>query len=269
MYVEICKEIERKINDAEMVLVGIGSELDTKQKEEQGLSQDSKNYIIRELLKNQKEKDQDFYERCKFVYKKIHKAIQNIALTNLAKLLEGKNYFVISTNADECLYVSGFREGRILTPCGRETLFQCADNCNDMVWKTEAYFQQIFKEGVMIKEEERQIPVCPACGKNAVFNILKAGEEEHYCEQGYLPDWERYKKWLSGTLNRKVLVLDLGTDFYQPQLIRWAFERTVMLNQKAYFIRIHETLANIPRELKERASSFSVNSRELFEQWRL
>ncbi len=269
MYVEICREIERKIKDAEMVLVGIGKELDTVQKKEQEPVQDSKSYIMGKILKNQEDSAQEFYEKCDFVYKKIHKKIQNPALMNLAGLLEGKNYFIISTNIDECLYCSGFRKERVLTPCGRETLLQCSSNCNDTVWEAEPYFQQIFRDGMMVKDEERKLPVCPACGKTAVFNILRAGEEETYCEQGYLADWERYKKWLSGTLNRKILLLDLGTDFYQPQLIRWAFERTVMLNQKAYLIRIHETLANIPKELTERAVSFFVNSRELFEQWRL
>ena len=72
-------------------------------------------------------------------------------------------------------------------------------------------------------------------------------------------------KWLSGTLNKKLLLLDFGSDFEYPQLIRWAFERTALLNQKASFIRVHETFYSVPKELEERAEVFAVNSKQLLE----
>jgi hypothetical protein len=265
MFAKIYEEIEAKVREADMVLLGIGKELDSVQTEKQRKEESSKNYIINEVMQTIQRDDHDFYDRCNIVYHKLHGDIVNQALCNLAGLVKGKNYFLISTNVDECLYHSGFKEGRVLTPCGRESFFQCSENCSDSVWEAAPYLEQIFKNGEMMEETAGELPVCPVCGKRADFNMMKPTQKKQYCEKGYLADWERYKKWLSGTLNKKLLLLDLGTDFFEPQLIRWAFERTAMLNQKAYLIRIHETLANIPEELTGKAASFSVNSRKLFD----
>ena len=46
--------------------------------------------------------------------------------------------------------------------------------------------------------------------------------------------WDAYMKWLSFTLNRNTLLLELGEDFSHPSLIRFPFEKTAMLNQKAF-----------------------------------
>lgn len=265
---EKLREIQLKIEESEMILVGIGNELNTEEitepnQKEKTIENDKTSYKI---------DYKEFYRRCQSVYEKLYeKEKKNKSLQNLADMLQGKNYFVISTNADECLYQSGFKKGYVVTPCGRETLFQCSENCSDLVWENKIYLQELFQEQkkekqIFLKEEpEKFMPKCPHCGKSADFNIMHKERRKLYCEKGYLENWERYMKWLSGTLNKKLLLLDLGTDFLYPQLIRWAFERTALLNQKSYLIRIHKSLFHIPEELKERAEFIAVNSKEFLE----
>lgn len=43
--------------------------------------------------------------------------------------------------------------------------------------------------------------------------------------------WNGYMNWLSRTLNRKLVILELGEGFLQPTIIRWPFEKTVMINR--------------------------------------
>jgi len=265
---EMLEWIKKQIKEAEMVLVGVGEELDTK------------------IIQTEEATPEElFFERCSLVEKKQNGELKNKALLSLASLLKGKNYFVISTNADECLYCSGFREGYIVTPCGRETLFQCSENCSDRVWSNAEYLQSLHslnrkaetEENIEETEKRKEVeeakqkteknywklPLCPDCSSNIAFNIINPKQRETYCEKGYLSDWERYMKWLSGTLNRKLFLLELGVGFAYPQLIRWAFERTALLNEKAYLIRAHESLANIPAELKEKAEGFSIHAGKL------
>lgn len=268
---QIIEEIQQRIHDADLILVGIGKELKT-DKEEIYL-EENKEQIIKQNQGNEKERLKKFYKRCFSVYEKISGNKTNQALINLANMLQGKNYFVISTNVDECLHLSGFRY--IVTPCGRENLFQCSQNCSNITWENRAYLEKFFlktEKGKFVSEIKKEmedffikeLPKCPKCGEVADFNMIYLNKQDLYCEH-YLSEWERYKKWLSGTLNKKLLLLEFGTDFTYPQLIRWPFERTALLNQKAFLIRVHKNLSNIPKELEGRAKAIAVDSNELLQ----
>ena len=82
---------------------------------------------------------------------------------------------------------------------------------------------------------ERRI-VCPVNENNA--------EEEE-------KQWDFYNKWLSSSLAKKLVIVELGEDFSNPNVIRWPFERIVMINQKAKMYRVHSTFYQIPDDLKE------------------
>ena len=159
----------------------------------------------------------------------------------LAWLLEGKDYFVVTTNTDALIYESSLNPGRIVAPCGNETWRQCSKACTKDIW------------------EPGEIPddICPHCGAPLTGNTREAGT---YIEEGYLPQWQKYTRWLSMTMNRELLVLELGEGFKVPTVIRWPFEKTVFFNQKSRMYRVHETLSQVTEEIKERAVSVRDNS---------
>lgn len=64
------------------------------------------------------------------------------------------------------------------------------------------------------------------------------------------------------TMNRELLVLELGEGFKVPTVIRWPFEKTVFFNQKSHMYRVHETLSQVTEEIKERAVPVAENSVE-------
>lgn len=72
--------------------------------------------------------------------------------------------------------------------------------------------------------------------------------------------WDAYMQWLSLTLNRNTVILELGEDFSHPGVIRWPFERTAALNQKAYMYRVHKRLYQTAGELKEKAQAVACDS---------
>ena len=47
------------------------------------------------------------------------------------------------------------------------------------------------------------------------------------------------------TLNRKLLLLELGEGFEAPGFIRWPFENITFINNKAKLYRIHAKLSKI------------------------
>lgn len=74
--------------------------------------------------------------------------------------------------------------------------------------------------------------------------------------------WNKYLRWLSFTLNRKLAIIELGVSLNNPGVIRWPFERTASLNNKSSFVRINEILANLPENKAEKSYSVKCNSVE-------
>ena len=52
---------------------------------------------------------------------------------NLLKLVQNKNYFVITTNVDHCFQKAGFDKQRLFYTQGDYGLFQCSEPCS---WET-------------------------------------------------------------------------------------------------------------------------------------
>ncbi len=161
----------------------------------------------------------------------------------LGRLLKEKDYFIVTTNTDAAIYDSSLDGERIVAPCGNETWRQCSKACTKDIW------------------EPGEIPddICPHCKAPLTGNTREA---ETYIEEGYLPQWQKYTRWLSMTMNRELLVLELGEGFQTPTVIRWPFEKTVYFNRKAHMYRVHESLSQVTQEIGERAWAVAENSVE-------
>ena len=69
-----------------------------------------------------------------------------------------------------------------------------------------------------------------------------------------------YTGWLTGTVNRPLLVLELGEGFQIPTVIRWPFEKTVRFNKKSCFYRVNANFAQLAEGADERSVSVTENS---------
>ena len=195
------EQIRQSIEQAQMVLVGIGTEFAVKEEAQE-------DPFFTELAKTAQtdpaaaallafHKSQKKAGGCK--KEQVQKAYEV-----LADLLKDKNYFVISLCEDGLLEQSGLKKDQILTPA---------------------------KEG----EEETDGGVYPA------------------------DSWETYTKWLQGTLNRNLVILELGVGMELPQLIRFPFEKVAYFNQKSCLYRVHSHLYQMTEEIKERGYSVPVH----------
>lgn len=165
------------------------------------------------------------------------------AYDSLYRLTEGKDFFIVTTVTDGRIFKSGIDPARIVAPCGNDRWQQCRDACTKDIW------------------EPGEVPdgVCPHCGAPLIPNTVAA---EHYIEEGYLPQWQVYTRWLAGTLNKELLILELGVGFGTPTVIRWPFEKTAFFNQKSHMYRINERFSQISQEISGRAVPVSDNSVE-------
>ena len=110
------------------------------------------------------------------------------------------------------------------------------------------------RQGAALSEIE--FPRCPVCGHLLAFNQITT---PGYLEEGYLPQWEKYQKWLQGTLNHKLCILELGAGMEYPSVIRFPFERVAFFNQKSELIRVHGRLYQMTAELKDRGTPIQAD----------
>lgn len=254
-------KIAGKCDDADMILIGIGEEF---QYDWDFLLQNER---YQEIEKEIEEKELPGQKEYRWIVPFLQKmALENFtdskldrAYQNLKKLIEGRNYFILSIACDDYVYRYGFQENRIVTPCGGFRQMQCDYNCsgrimafdNDMYQKVLSYFQR------EIKLEELSEPVCEYCGQKKRFNQLGVSK---YAEEGYLPQWEIYKKWLQGTVNKKTCVIELGAGMEMPAIIRWPFEKIIYYNQKSFLYRIHSALYQLGENMGDRGTGIKENS---------
>ncbi len=261
------------VKEAEAVIVGIGSEF---QADIKAVIMNNDIYKIYEKLKNEGNVDDDIYEYILHsIYlheveskKNTHMQKYVDAYNKLLSAIKEKNYFVLTTCTDDMIYHSDIEEEKIAAPCGSVTKLQymCAcDNDNGGIIAEKNILREIYKKLEDMKEQPdiskltEVIPKCDKCHENLSFNIHG---RKNYNENGYLMQWDKYTKWLQRTLNRKLVLLELGVDFSVPTVIRWPFEKIAMLNYKANLYRINEKLYQLPEEMKDKGLSISENSFE-------
>lgn len=153
----------------------------------------------------------------------------NDVLGNLAEYLEHKNYFIISSVKDATLRNSKLNQKRIVCPYLGE-----ANKSDD----------NITNENITDKNK---------------INADEINENEINEDK----QWDLYNRWLSGTLAKKLLVIELGEGFNNPNLIKWPFERIVMINEKAHFYRIHSMFYQIPPEIKDKSVTYKYDAYEV------
>lgn len=278
MQLENYEQLEQAVCEADLVLVGLG--------EEWVLTEDviledleKKDPVLREMFVTA-EKEEKYHKLLSlltaYYYNSYIPETWESAYFNMLEMLEGKNYFIVSLTVDPYLSRMGFKEGRCVNPCGTYEKLQCESGCQAQLVSSE----QVMKELKRIVEEEdidcagqsaqQRLEKCllifseyhcETCGAAMCFNLLEA---KKYCEEGYLDRWQMYMKWLQGTLNKKLCVIEAGVGMKLPSVIRWPFEKTVFYNQKANIFRIHKKFYQINEEVAERAYSCKGHSVQMF-----
>lgn len=129
---------------------------------------------------------------------------------------------------------------RLVELLGKKNYFIVTLNTDDLIYESPL-------------DPER---VVAPCGSDKTGNVVT---NENYDESGYLPQWQVYTKWLEGTLNKKLCILELGVGFQYPTVVRFPFEKIVFFNQKSVFYRVHSTFSQLTPEIKERSIAAAIS----------
>ncbi len=249
------KTLNEKINDAEVILVGLGEKM---QYDWNALTEDQRYQEIEKEIRDREEYIWIVPFLQKMILEQSRQDKWEKAYKNLSRLIAGKNYFIVSLCMDDYVYKAEIPENRIVTPCGGFRKMQCNHNCSHVLSSIpQASYEMViryYNKELTLKDMNE--PVCQICKDKLRFNQVGV---DQYAEEGYLERWREYTKWLQETVNKRLCILELGVGMEYPTIVRFPFEKIVFYNQKAYIYRVHPTLYQLGEEIGGRGSGIQAH----------
>jgi NAD-dependent SIR2 family protein deacetylase len=183
----------------------------------------------------------------------------------LRGLVSGKDCFVLTSNVDAMFVRNGFDPDRIWSIQGDYAFLQCLRPCSTEVWPSAPVLQRAraaIDPATQEVADAQRIPRCIRCGGDVFMNV-RGGH--WFVEEPYQQQRERWRQWISVRSNERLLLLEIGSGFNTPGVIRWPMERMATHVGSARLVRINLHDARVPRELGERALSVPSGAREVID----
>ena len=277
MNAEKCMELKNEIVDAEMILIGLGERYDQSAASAENeilpyvLQEEKATWLLPLIYANRGSDDLDGKQREMETLAKALKGknyfVMSKTQTPMAENVEWREGrfvapcgSIIKKQCGEVCeesqvdFLSG-EEIRILEKAVKLFWIEI-DKSEDSESGEDALPEEVRMAMKLIKKREQMkqsarklihaakecLGKCPHCGSERVLNVLQG---KKYDQRGYQKDWERYTKWLAGSMNRKLLILEIGNDETLPELIQKPFDKIRELNRKSKLCKIDEIDENL------------------------
>ena len=170
---------------------------------------------------------------------------------NVRKLVDGKNYFVLTTNVDHCFQKAGFDKARLFYTQGDYGLFQCSEPCHQATYDNEAQVRAMYERQKDMRIPSELIPYCPRCGKPMSMNLRS--DSTFVEDAGWHTAAQRYADFLTAYKDGRILFLELGVGANTPGIIKYPFQQMTANNPQAIYACINYGEAYCFDEIRERA----------------
>lgn len=169
---------------------------------------------------------------------------------DLDALLEGKDFFILTTNQDT-QFVKLYPEEQVAEIQGDHRFFQCAKCCTDFTWdavQPVAELMQAMGDKTAIPEE--RIPRCPHCGGEAFPWVRGYGnflQGKKYEEQ-----YEKVSRYVLAHQDKKILFLELGVGRLTPMFIQEPFWNLTYSFPHARYVAVNDKYDFLPKPLEDK-----------------
>ena len=169
----------------------------------------------------------------------------------LLKLVQDKDYFVITNNVDHKFQKAGFDKKRLFYTQGDYGLFQCAKPCHQKTYDNEDVIKRMIAEQMDMRIPSELVPKCPVCGGRMEVNLRS--DETFVEDEGWHAASERYADFIRRHLHDKILFLDLGSGGNTPIVFKIPFIRWTMQNPNAIYATVNLGEAFTVDQIKDRS----------------
>lgn len=242
-------EARRLIADADYVIIGAGSGLSTAA----GLNYDGEDfrqefrpwinkYDITDLYSSSFYPFETEEERWAYWAKHIWFARYRVGATplyrELLRLVNGKDYFVITTNVDGQFLKAGFDAKRLFYTQGDYAYLQDAEGEDKHLYYNEAKVSQWLANTDDCRIPSEMIPYDPVNGHLMNVNLR--------CDDTFVEDgnwhkmYSRYEEFLKLAAGKRLVLLEFGIGFNTPVIIRFPFEEMASRFKNTALIRFNK-----------------------------
>lgn len=186
----------------------------------------------------------------------------------LLRILQGKDYFVLTTNVDHCFQRAGFDKSRLFYTQGDYGLFQCSKPCHQKTYgNQDTVIKMLAAQGFLEKYGDSDqitdqsnwkrtipgelVPLCPVCGRPMTMNLR--GDDTFVQDEGWHRAADRYAKFLQSHSAGKVLFLEIGVGMNTPGIIKYPFWQMTYQWPGAVYACINFGQAAAPREIRHKS----------------
>ena len=198
----------------------------------------------------------------------------------LLRLVQKKDYFVLTTNVDHQFQKAGFDKSRLFYTQGDYGLWQCSRPCHSKTYDNEsavckmveAQGFQITGQGLVIPDgvspamtvPAELVPHCPVCGAPMSMNLRADGTFVE--DDGWHAAARRYEDFLRRRSGKHMLFLELGVGGNTPGIVKFSFWRMTAENPKAIYACVNLGEAYAPGEIAGRAICMDGDIGEVLKQ---
>ena len=278
-YEEQVRKLKEKMQNAEAIVLGAGSGLSTAA----GLSYSGerfqkyffdfvKKYPIRDIYSGgffPFESPEEFWAWwSRHIYFNRYVDAPSDVYGNLKKIVDGKDYFVLTTNVDHQFQRAGFTKERLFYTQGDYGLFQSSRPTVAKTYDNQETVEKMLEvqgfvrddAGIFQLPEDKKlkmsiptelIPICPDDGLPMAMNLRV---DENFVEDaGWKMAAKRYQDFLHSHKGKHVLYWELGVGMNTPVIIKFPFWRYTEENPNAYYACLNLGEAGCSREISERS----------------
>ena len=187
---------------------------------------------------------------------------------DLLSLVQGKDYFVLTTNVDHQFQLAGFDKTRLFYTQGDYGLFQSVNPKNRKTYDNETWVMQAMEAQGFVRDENgvfavpqdgklkmclpsALIPTCPDDGSKVTTNLR--ADDSFVEDSGWLAAAARYERFVEAHRMGRILYLELGVGANTPVIIKFPFWEMTMANPDALYACVNFGEAYCPRQIEKQA----------------
>ena len=278
-YEEQVRKLKEKIQNVEAIVLGAGSGLSTAagltysgERFQKYFFDFAKKYPIRDIYSGgffPFESPEEFWAWwSRHIYFNRYIDAPSDVYGNLKKIVEGKDYFVLTTNVDHQFQRAGFTKERLFYTQGDYGLFQSSRPTVAKTYDNQEIVEKMLEAqgfvrdnwGIFQLPEDKKlkmsiptelIPICPDDGLPMAMNLR--ADENFVEDAGWKMAAKRYQDFLHSHRGKHALYWELGVGMNTPVIIKFPFWRYTEENPNAYYACLNLGEAGCSREISDRS----------------
>ncbi|MBQ3265613.1 MAG: hypothetical protein IJH07_07535 [Ruminococcus sp.] len=201
--------------------------------------------------------------------------------SNLLKLVEGKDYFVITTNVDHQFQKAGFDKKRLFYTQGDYGLFQSVNRKIKKTYDNENWVMKAMDAQGFVKDENgvyqppengelrmriptEMIPKCPDDNSDMTLNLRS--DDSFVEDEGWHRASAAYADFLRRHEDLRVLYFEIGVGANTPVIVKYPFWQMTLKNDNATYACLNYNEAFCPVEIQIQSICINGDANEIIKE---